>query len=74
MSLLLTDETHEVHYLDTVGDGLPDSVEHVYRRTRRIPGTNREVVEETHRLAFGIGIDGKPAGIRERTIVLPKRA
>ena len=72
MQLRLQDETHEVHYLDTVGDGLPDAVEHIYRRTQRVPGTDLDVVEETHCLAYGIGIDGKPAGTRERTIVLHK--
>jgi hypothetical protein len=65
-----TPETHEVHYLDMSGDGVPDAVEHIHRRRVGRAGSAREVVEETRRLAFGIGIDGVPAGIREETVVL----
>lgn len=63
-------ETHEAHYLDTVGDGLPDAVEHVYRRRFYIPAIHREVIEETHRIAHGIGIDGYPTSTSERKVLL----
>jgi hypothetical protein len=63
-------ESHEVHYLDMSGDGVPDAVEHIHRRRLGRAGSAREVVEETRRLAFGIGIDGTPTGVREETVVL----
>ena len=59
-------ETHEVRYLDMSGDGVPDAVEHIDRSFR---GRDSDTVEVTRRLAYGIGIDGKPAGVSERTTV-----
>lgn len=61
-------ETHEVRYLDLSGDGIPDAVEHINRSAHRAPGSSVvDVVDETRRLEYGIGVNGKPAGIRERT-------
>jgi hypothetical protein len=65
-------ETHEVHYLDMVGDGLPDAVEHIIRRRYGPAGGSREFIEETRVLSYGIGIDGVPAGQRERTRVFTR--
>ena len=59
-------ETHEVRYLDMSGEGVPDAVEHIDRFFR---GRDSDTVEVTRRLAYGIGIDGRPAGVTERTTV-----
>jgi hypothetical protein len=59
-------ETHEVRYLDMSGDGVPDAVEHIDRSFR---GRDSDTVEVKRRLAYGIGIDGKPAGVTERTTI-----
>ncbi|HUP73983.1 MAG TPA: hypothetical protein VM282_13165 [Acidimicrobiales bacterium] len=63
-------ESVHVRYLDLTGDGTPDAVERVTRRSIRGRDLGAELVEETRRLAFGIGIDGKPTGVREQTGVL----
>ena len=62
-------ETHEVRYLDLSGDGVPDAVEHIDRCFR---GRDSDTVEVTRRIAYGIGIDGKPAGVTERTTVFAR--
>jgi len=62
----LRTETHEVRYLDMSGDGLPDAVEYVDRRLFRRRDGSLNTVEEKRRLSYGIGIDGKPAGVAER--------
>jgi len=59
-------ETHEIHYLDLSGDGLPDAVEYIDRRLFRRYDGSLNTVEEKRRLSYGIGIDGKPAGVAER--------
>jgi hypothetical protein len=66
-------ETQEVRYLDMSGDGVPDAVERVQRRTYRNP-VNRlvDIVEETRRLTYGIGINGRPGGVAERTTVFER--
>jgi hypothetical protein len=58
-------ETHEIHYLDLSGDGLPDAVEYIDRRLFRRRDGSLKTVEEKRRLSYGIGIDGKPAGVTE---------
>jgi hypothetical protein len=61
-------ETHEVRYLDLSGDGVPDAVEHIDRRAFRRNGSDVvDAVEETRSLAYGIGIDGEPAGVTQVT-------
>jgi len=61
-------ETHEIRYRDLTGDGVPDAVERIDRRSFRRRGSDlRDTVEENRRLSYGIGIDGKPAGVVERT-------
>ena len=60
-------ETHEVRYLDMSGDGVPDAVEHIDRRS--FGDGRRDTVEVTRRLAYGIDINGKPAGVTECTTV-----
>ena len=65
-------ETHEVHYLDMSGDGLPDAVEYIDRRINRRRDGSLNTVEETRRLSYGIGIDGKPAGVTERTAMFAR--
>jgi hypothetical protein len=63
-------ETTEVRYLDLTGDGAPDAVEHIARRAVRSRGSAViDSVEETRRLEYGIGVDGRPAGVAERTRV-----
>jgi len=62
----LRTETHEVHYLDMSGDGLPDAVEYIDRRLFRRRDGSLNTVKEKRRLSYGIGIDGKPAGVEER--------
>ena len=62
----LRTETHEIHYLDMSGDGLPDAVEYIDRRLFRRRDGSLNTVEEKRRLSYGIGIDGKPAGVEER--------
>jgi hypothetical protein len=63
-------ETHEVRYLDLSGDGVPDAVEHIDRRPFRRRGSDLiDAVEEHRRLSYGIGINGVPAGVTERTTV-----
>jgi hypothetical protein len=64
-------ETHEIRYLDMSGDGLPDAVEYIDRRLFRRRDGSLNTVEEKRRLSYGIGIDGKPAGVtrREATFV-----
>lgn len=63
-------DTHEVRYLDISGCGVPDAVEHVTRRAFRSPGSDVvDTVEECRRLQYGIGVDGKPAGVAEHTSV-----
>jgi hypothetical protein len=59
-------ETHEIRYLDMSGDGLPDAVEYIDRRLFRRRDGSLNTVEEKRRLSYGIGIDGKPAGVTER--------
>ena len=59
-------ETHEVRYLDMSGDGLPDAVEYIDRRLLRRRDGSLNAVEVKRRLSYGIGIDGKPAGVVER--------
>ena len=59
-------ETHEIRYLDMSGDGLPDAVEYIDRRLFRRRDGSLNTVEEKRRLSYGIGIDGKPAGVAER--------
>jgi len=66
-SALLGMETHEIRYLDMSGDGLPDAVEYIDRRLFRRRDGSLNTVEEKRRLSYGIGIDGKPAGVDERT-------
>jgi hypothetical protein len=66
-------EAEELRYLDMSGDGLPDAVERVQRRTYRSPTNDAvDVVEETRRLTYGIGINGTPAGSEERTRVFER--
>ena len=65
-------ETHEVHYLDMSGDGLPDAVEYIDRRLDRRRDGSLDTVRETRRLSYGIGIDGKPAGVTERTAMFSR--
>lgn len=63
-------ETHEVRYLDLCGEGVPDAVEHVTRRAYRSGGSDTvDTVQETRRLEYGIGVDGKASGVVERTTV-----
>jgi hypothetical protein len=63
-------ETTEVRYLDMTGDGMPDAVERIARRAVRSRGSAViDSVEETRRLEYGIGVDGRPAGVTERTRV-----
>jgi len=63
-------EAHEVRYLDLSGDGVPDAVEHIDRRPFQRRGSDRiDAVEEHRLLAYGIGINGIPAGVTERTTV-----
>ena len=63
-------EMHEIRYLDLSGDGIPDAVEHIDRRPVRRRGSALfDAVEEHRRLSYGIGIDGIPTGITERTTV-----
>lgn len=65
-----SNETHEVRYLDLSGDGVPDAVEHIDRRALRRKGSDVvDAVEETRSLAYGIGIDGEPAGVTQVTTV-----
>ena len=59
-------ETHEIRYLDMSGDGLPVAVEYIDRRLFRRRDGSLNTVEEKRRLSYGIGIDGKPAGVAER--------
>jgi len=66
-------ETQEVRYLDMSGDGVPDAVERVQRRAYRNPASGLvDIVEETRRLTYGIGINGNPAGVEERTRVFER--
>jgi len=61
-------ETHEVRYLDMSGDGVPDAVERISRNAFR--GETSDIVdtvEETRRLEYGIGINGRPNGVTERS-------
>ncbi len=63
-------EAHEVRYLDLSGDGVPDAVEHITRSATCSRGSERvDTVQETRRLEYGIGIDGRPTGVAERTVV-----
>ena len=62
----LRKETHQVRYLDMSGDGLPDAVEYIDRRLFRRRDGSIKTVEEKRRLSYGIGIDGRPAGVAER--------
>jgi len=66
-------EAEELRYLDLSGDGIPDAVERVQRRTyRSLASDDVDVVEETRRLTYGIGINGMPAGSEERTRVFER--
>ena len=68
-------EVHEVRYLDLSGDGVPDAVERVDRTAWRTQGSrfvNR--VEETRRLEYGIGVDGRPSGVTEHTTIFERDA
>jgi hypothetical protein len=63
-------DVQEVRYLDLSGDGVPDAVEHITRREFRADRRDDgNTVEETRRLEYGIGIDGKPVGVAQRTCV-----
>ncbi len=60
----------EVRYLDMSGDGAPDAVEYVTRSSFRAHASSLiNTIEEHRRLEYGIGLDGKPAGVIERTNV-----
>ena len=61
--------THEVCFLDLSGGGVPDAVEHITRSASRRGTVPIDTVEETRRLEYGIGIDGTPSGVSERTTV-----
>ncbi len=66
-------DAHEVRYLDLSGDGVPDAVEHITRCEFRAHRDDTvDTVEETRRLEYGIGIDGRPAGSTERTQVFTR--
>ena len=66
-------EVHEVRYLDLSGDGVPDTVEHITRHEFRAHRSeNENTVEETRRLEYGIGIDGRPAGVTQRVSVFAR--
>jgi hypothetical protein len=66
-------EVHEVRYLDLSGDGVPDAVEHITRHEFRADRSDLgNSVEEIRRLEYGIGIDGKPAGVIQRTCVFAR--
>ena len=61
----------EVRYLDMMGDGVPDAVEQITRRTFRDRDESvPDVVEETRRLEYGIGISGRADGVSEEVRVL----
>lgn len=62
----------EVRYLDLAGEGTPDAVEIITRRVIHREPWESHLVEETTRLAYGIGIDGKPTGVRQRTAVVSR--
>ena len=62
----------EVRYLDLAGEGTPDAVEIITRRVIHRGPWESNLVEETTRLAYGIGIDGKPTGVRQRTAVVSR--
>ena len=69
---MLKDEVryHEVRYLDMNGDGVPDAVEYIERRPLRRRGIDStDIIEESRRLSYGIGVDGKPTGSTEQTTV-----
>ena len=66
-------DTHEVRYVDMSGDGVPDAVERVTRTLQcGQRGGGVDIVEEFRRLEYGIGVDGQPAGVAERTRIFDR--
>ena len=59
-------EAHEIRYLDMSGEGCQGTVEYIDRRLFRGRDGSVNSVEEKRRISYGIGIDGKPAGVAER--------